>query len=148
MAKKTNQFIIDLGNIAMTEEQKKALNKALHKTVAKQMKEISVVRSRNAGTSRGMASPGITEEGLLTATLDVTFTNTEPGLSLLTATCAGKEQTINRSGKIVVNNAKKGRRIKIQGDSLGNTTITIDIAASPMQMNFAPGHIAGSFFIL
>lgn len=149
MAKKTNQLVIDLGTIQLSAEQKKQLSRALHKAVAKQIKqaaEAPVARGPVRGT-RGLGEVPA-EAGLKTAVLDISFTNTETGLSHVTATCAGEQQSVDRSGKITISNAKKGRRIKIQGNSLGNCTITIDIDASPTQLNFPPGQISGSFFIL
>lgn len=151
MAKKTNQLVIDLGTVQLSAEQKKQLSKALHKAVAKQIKQAAAAPAPAARVPvRGTRGLGElpAEAGIKTAVLDISFTNTETGLSHVTATCAGEQQSVDRSGKITIANAKKGRRIKIQGNSLGNCTITIDIDASPTQLNFPPGQISGSFFIL
>lgn len=84
---------------------------------------------------------------LVTATIDVIFTNTNPGLSRLVGTCNGLERVLTQSGAISFPNVGSGDIILIQVDSLGSTTATIDISATPTNLNFAPGVHSGTFFI-
>jgi hypothetical protein len=153
MAKK-NQVVIDLGKIELSDEQRKDLQNALHKTVSKNLKNLNASKKgvptlKTMSNTRSLLTTAVeTEADTKTANLTVTFTDTEPGLSNLNATCNGVEKTITRSGKITFENVTAGNRIKIKGDSLGHTTVTIDIGASPTQMNFPPGHFNGSFFIM
>lgn len=90
--------------------------------------------------SRGVAT-------LLTASIDVVFTNTNPGLSKLTGTCNGEERELTQSGVISFPNVGPGDIILIQADSLGSTTATIDISATPATLSFAPGAHSGTFLI-
>jgi hypothetical protein len=150
---KRNELKIDLGEIIFTNEQRRDLQKALHKTVSASLKKWSTAKKeiptpKKISNKRGVLTTVAETEEVTkeTANLSVTFTDSE--LNSLTATCNGEAKTITRSGTITFDNVTAGKRIKIKGDSLGHTTVTIDIEASPTQMNFPAGHFDGSFFIL
>ena len=87
-----------------------------------------------------------------TAILTATFKNTIPGRSSLVARSGSQpgqtSEPIDRSGTITMTNLKSGQEIALKGNSLGSTTVTIDIDADPKQLDFEPGKINGSFFIL
>ncbi len=84
---------------------------------------------------------------LMTAVLTVDIRNTNPGLSSVTATSDTASRTINSGGIITLHNIKSGEMIVITGRSLGTTTISINLSADPVQLNFPPGQLQGSFFI-
>lgn len=143
---KKNQLTIDLGKINLTPSQRKALHTAIHDTVANNMNDIAVTAATlKAGIAVSSRPP--TKAKSVAANLMITFTNTEPGLSSLTATSKGESKTISQSGSIRFQKVETGDTIMVNGSSLGNTTITIDIDADPTQMNFDPGMFNGSFFI-
>ena len=146
MAKKKNQLVIDLGKISLTNEQRKILQAVIHKAVAGKMKGIQAANKKEDNTALPKVTAAKAVAGV-TANIEVTFTNTNPGLSNLTATLRGKQKKLDQSGTISFNNVRTADIILIQADSLGSTTATIDISADPMQLNFPPGAHSGSFFI-
>jgi hypothetical protein len=139
-----DQFILNFSKLKLTQAQRKVLNTALHNTVTKKLKLISETNVKPISKTN-LAAANI-EVGV-TANLKVTFTEVNPQLSILTATYNGVPKSIRQSDTIIFDNVKSGKKIKIQGNSLGLTTITIDIDADPTQMNFAKGKINGEFFI-
>jgi hypothetical protein len=147
-----NRIVIDLSKVAMTPDQLKDLHVALHKTVVRHLAKdpaiSSPVKSKSARkASRSMSMLAAAHEGPQTATLNVTITGTESGDSTITATLNGNAQTLNQSGKIRIDNVNSGDIIEITGDSLGTTTITIDIPAHPTMLTFPPGGIDDNFFV-
>jgi hypothetical protein len=147
MATKKNQLIIDLGKVRLTNEQRKILQAGIHKVVASKMKKIQSAankKEKDIMPPKAVAKKEVT--GLM-ANIEVTFTNTNPGLSTLTATLRGKQKKLDQSGTINFANVRTADIILIQVDCLGSTTATIDISADPMQLNFPPGPHSGSFFI-
>lgn len=85
--------------------------------------------------------------GTKTANIKVTFSSTIPGKSGLTAIHNGVSKNLNQTGSLPITGVASGDIIIIQGQSLGTTTVTIDIGADPTQMNFGPGHFNDNFFI-
>jgi len=156
MATKKNQLVIDLGKVTLTKEQRKKLQAGIHKAVAAKMKGIQAANKKeskaannNKETAIAPAAPKAVAKAItgVTANIEVTFTNTNPGVSDLTATLRGKQKKLDQSGTIIFDNVRTADIILIQSDSLGSTTATIDISADPMQLNFPPGAHSGSFFI-
>jgi hypothetical protein len=126
--------------------QQKELNTDIQNTAAKNSSATAATKTAAPEAAATPASQPAKGTGM-TANLKITFTNTEPGLSSVTATSNGEDKTISQSDTITFQNVKTGDTIKVKGNSLGSTTITIDIDADPTQMNFDPGKINGSFFI-
>lgn len=139
---KKNKLIINLGNLPLTDEQRKALLDAVHKTVDNQLEADAA-----AAQPRGLTREARSETGG-SATITATFRNTNPGLSELTATHNGQTKTITQSGTLDLLNVKKGEVIMVQGKSLGKADISIDREADPQSMKAEPGIIAFNFFIL
>jgi len=81
-------------------------------------------------------------------TITVTFTNTNPGDSSLTASFNGVEKTLTQSGKLSFENVPNDQAIQIDGKSLGSTSLKIDVHASPPSLDFPPGVFDGNFFII
>jgi hypothetical protein len=144
-----NKFIIDLKDLNLNKQQRSSLNTAIHSAVSKKLKSLGV----NEVTATAVKKPPVNRGFSLapatgvTATLKVTFTLVDPKLSIVTATYNGIAKKVNKSDTIQFENVLPGKRIKIQGNSLGFTTITIDIDAEPTQLNFNKGKINGEFFI-
>ncbi len=144
-----DKLVIDLRRLKLTDKQRQALHNAIHKTVTKQLEKITDTAEDQSGSAAGMAR-GVLEAAsalTMTANLHVTFFNVDPGNSELTAILNGNSKKITQSGKISFSNVKSGDMILIQVTSLGNTTITIDISADPMQLNFGPGNSNDLFFV-
>ncbi|HVE60940.1 MAG TPA: hypothetical protein VNA26_03925 [Chitinophagaceae bacterium] len=140
-----DKLVIGLA-VSLTDRQRKRLHKAIHKTIASQIKRAETANNKRKQPKRATRSATATVKKK-TANLEVTFRNTEPGLSELTAILNSEEQTITESGTITFPNVQSGDIIIIQGTSLGSTTVTIDISAEPIQFNFEPGNFNGNFFI-
>jgi len=137
-----NKLSIDL-NVELTEKQRQRLHKAIHKTISAHLKKTetaSVKKERKTARS-------LTADNVMKVNLDASFTNTNPGLSELKAILNDEEKTITESGKISFDKVQSGDIIIIQGESLGKTTVTIDVSAEPIQFNFEPGNFNGNFFI-
>lgn len=140
---KKNRLIIELNKAELTVDQRQELHAAIHR---------AMVDVLNQSPPTGSAFKGIidsSDSAQLTAHLEVMFTNTIPGRSSLSV-YKGNElvDSISSSGTINLVGIESGDRFRISGDSLGNTTITIDVSANPVQMNFIPGqHINGFFSI-
>jgi hypothetical protein len=83
----------------------------------------------------------------MTATLTITFTNVNPGLSKLTAIHKGERKTVKQSDEISFGDVESGDLILIQGKSLGTTNVKIDVSADPAEMNFDPGKFNDNFSI-
>jgi hypothetical protein len=149
MAKKKNKIILDLGKVELTREQRKLLQAGIHKTVAAKMKSIHAFNKQKIKNEapKLLSDTEPVSIAQSTATIDVSFTNVNPGASELTATCKGQQKKIMQSSSISFKNISTGDTILIQVDSLGSTTATIDISADPAQMNFPPGSHGGTFFI-
>jgi hypothetical protein len=151
MAKKKNTIIIDLGKLQLDAEQRKLLHAGIHKTIAAKMKKIHTANRKKAKTETKPAEllrdaePAVVAQ--TTATIDITFTNTIPGRSELTATFNGGQKKITQSGSLSFTNVRSADTILIQVDSLGSTTATIDRDADPVLMNFPPGSHSSTFFI-
>lgn len=160
-----NKLTIDLRRIALTDKQLKDLHNAIHKTVATQLQKADKVKpakkqsplkvkksnkpasgleSLEAAPPTGIAAAAAATK---TANLSITFTNTNPGKSDLTAILNGVSKNVKQTGSLTFAGVNSGDIIIIQGKSLGMTTVTIDISADPMQMNFGPGHFNDNFFI-
>jgi lysyl-tRNA synthetase class II len=144
-----NKLVIDLRRITLTDKQRKSLHTAIHTAVTKEMKKISVSESKKTKAAPGSkkSTLEIAEVKTTTATLTITFNNVNPGLSELNAILNDEQKTIDQSGDITFNNIQSGDIIEINGESLGTTTVTIDVSADPVQMNFSPGHFNENFFI-
>ncbi|MFN2440067.1 MAG: hypothetical protein ABR503_12765 [Chitinophagaceae bacterium] len=140
-----DKLVIGLA-VSLTDRQRKSLHKAIHKTIASQIKRAETANNKKKQTKRTTRSLTATVKKK-TANLEVIFRNTEPGLSELTAILNSEEQTITQSDTIPFSNVQSGDIIIIQGTSLGSTTVTIDISAEPIQFNFEPGNFNGNFFI-
>ena len=139
-----NEFIIDLKKLNLSDTERKSLNNAIHDTVAKKIRSLKKEKTAKSGAkpvALAAAANGVK------ATLKITFTKVDLNLSNLTATCMSEAKTINQSGNIAFDNVRCGKKIKIKGNSLGFTTVTIDIDADPTQLNFDKGKINGEFFI-
>jgi len=141
MAAKKNQIVIDLGKIALTPVQRQKLQNEIHKTVAGQMGAIDAANSTSTPAKVG-ATPAA-----ITANIQATFTNTNPGVSSLTATLNSTQKTLSQSGTVSFTGVQSGDIILVQVDSLGSATITIDVNATPAQMNFPPGSHSKNFII-
>ena len=144
-----NKFIIDLKDLNLSKQQRSSLNTAIHSAVSRKLKSLGAKDGATATiekprTNRGFSLAPATG---VTATLKVTFTEVDPKLSIVTATYNAVAKKVNKSDTIQFENVLPGKRIKIQGNSLGFTTITIDIDAEPTQLNFNKGKINGEFFI-
>ncbi|HUS01454.1 MAG TPA: hypothetical protein VMY77_06995 [Chitinophagaceae bacterium] len=142
-----NNIVIDMTEIVINDLQRKKLHKALHTTVIKQLKKIKTGKPRKSELRMRSDTQNAPVVQLKTANLDVGFTNTNPGQSNLTAILNEQEHTITESGTIIFTNVQRGDIIIVQGESLGLTTVTIDIDADPAQMNFKPGHFNKNFFV-
>ena len=84
----------------------------------------------------------------MTAIITVTFSNTNPGVSSVTATHSGEAKTLTQSGTITFNHVLAGDIIMMQGKSLGDSEFKIDISATPQDKKFPPGKINFNFIIL
>jgi hypothetical protein len=152
MAKK-NKLVIDLGKINLTDDQRRSPHTAaLHKTAAKEIKSAEKANTKKPkvieapGTVPILRGAAVAATGAKTANLSVTFTNTNPGDSNLTATLDTAEKELTQSGSISFKNVQRPDIILIEVDSPGSTTITIDISAQSAEMNFPPGN-SGNFVI-
>jgi hypothetical protein len=139
-----DKLVIGLA-VSLTDKQRKSLHKAIHKTIASQIKKAETANKKKQ-TKRTTRSSTVTVKKKI-AHLEVIFRNTDPGLSKLKAILNDEEQTINQSDTITFSNVQSGDIIIIQGTSLGSTTVTIDVSAEPIQFNFVPGNFNGNFFI-
>jgi hypothetical protein len=148
-----NKLTIDLRRVALTDKQVQDLHNAIHKTVATHLEKAA--KARPPKKTAKAKKPPINLEGTnvtaaagtKTANIKVTFTNTNPGKSDLTAIHNGVSQNLKQTGSVSFAGVSSNDIIIIQGKSLGMTTVTIDIGADPMQMNFGPGHFNDNFFI-
>ncbi len=140
-----DKLVIGLA-VTLTDKQRKSLHKAIHKTVASQIKKAESANNKKKETKKTTGSSTVTVKKKI-ANLEVIFRNTDPGLSELKAILNDEEQTINQSDTITFSNVQSGDIIIIQGESLGSTTVTIDVSAEPIQFNFVPGNFNGNFFI-
>ena len=150
MAAKKNQLVIDMGNFDLTDEQRKSLNTAIHNAVAKEIKAIGKKNKKVTAPAKVVVA-GAAAKDVITATktanLKVTFTSVAIDKSFLTATFGASVKTISQSDVITFTGLNRGDIIRIDGTSLGSTTITIDIDANPAQMNFTPGNFNDNFLI-
>lgn len=158
-----NKLTIDLRRIALTDKQLKDLHNAIHKTVATHLQKAEKANAakkpaaskakkpkKAAPMLEGVEAPppaAAAATATKTANLSITFTNTNPGKSDLTAILNGVSKNVKQSGTLSFPGVNSGDIIIVQGKSLGTTTVTIDISADPMQMNFGPGHFNDNFFI-
>jgi hypothetical protein len=143
-----NKLVIDLRRVNLSDKQSKDLHKAIHKAITTQLGKFDIANNKEKPAADAVKS--ITTKAAvatMTVNLNVTFINTIPGKSELTAILNEEEKTIDRSGVISFKNAESGDIIVIQGTSLGMTTVTIDVGADPTQMNFLPGRFNDNFFI-
>jgi len=149
MAVKKNKIIIDLGEINLTDKQRKSLHTVIHDAVSKELKkaEKPVPKKPKAGVPAKALAAVVTGK---VVTLHVDFNTVELGNSTITASHNGDTKTLDQSGSMSFDNVIVGETIDIvDGDSNGTTTITINTHANPTQMNFAEGqHLNGFFFIL
>jgi len=142
MAAKKNQIVLDLGQINLTPAARKRLQNEIHKTVSAQLQTIKNVAPKAVQPAAVGATPPT-----MTAHIQATITSANPGVTALTATLNGTQQTLNQSGTLTFQGVQSDDVILIQVDSLGTATITIDVAATPAQMNFPPGAHSKSFII-
>ena len=146
MANKKNKIVIDLGEIELTNSQRKSLLKGLHNTVSKKIKAVAVASARPAVNNFRAAAPEIITK---TANLIIDFHDADAGNSHLIATYQGVDKTIEQSGTISFENVNSNKKIIIDGTSPGTTTVTVTgVQTSPAQMSFPIGDIDGSFLIL
>lgn len=143
-----DKLIIDLRRLKLTNKQRQALHNAIHKTVTKQLEKITDAAEEQSAPA-GVMTRGGTAAAVrtMTAKLQITFFNVDPGNSKLTAILNDEEKTVHQSGVISFNNVQSGDMILIQVKSLGRSTVTIDVSADPMQMSFPPGGFQDQFFI-
>jgi len=135
------QLIIDLKNIELTGAQRKKLHKALHKVVATQIKTLpAAAKASKAGAQNLTPAAGTP------ANFEVTFSNATVNKSTVTITSRAGSKTLQKSGTVKLN-VRSGELVTVTGSSPGNTTVTIDVNAKPMQLNFEQGQIDGVFFI-
>ena len=150
-----NKLVIDLTRLHISPQQRQALHNAIHKSVAKQLEKILKAPEQElpeadaeaampAVASRGMEAAAIST---VTAHLHVTFLNTNPGLSNLTAVLNGQKQSITQTGILSIPNVASGDLILLQKTGNGSCLITIDMQAIPMQVSFPPGKFNDQFFI-
>lgn len=145
---KTKKLTIDLGNNKLTDAQMKKLLAAVHtavnKTVIVKKKRAPKVKSQPPGvaTDAGPIPP------VKAAVITATFTNVNPGLSSLNATLNGVTKKLSQSGTLKFDVVASGDIIMIQGKSLGNSAIAIDVPATPQQKSFVPGTFNFNFLIL
>ncbi|HVZ96609.1 MAG TPA: hypothetical protein VG847_07025 [Chitinophagaceae bacterium] len=142
-----NKVVLDLEKINLTDRQLHSLNKSIHKVVAARLKTITAARPKKTYRKAAYTELRMAAAGSMTAQLSVTFTNTIPGDSSLTAIYNGESQTLTQSGTLTFHNVKHGDTILVQDYSLGDTAVNIDISADPTQMNFTPGHHVDQFLI-
>ncbi len=140
-----SKFTVNLGNLKLSEKQLKKLMDAVHKTVNSELKSLPAAAVKKSSPAARLAA---LDGAKITATITVTFTNTEPGVSLLNARHKGKLQTLTQSGTLVFDNVVKGDTIRIQGKSLGKSVISIDVEADPQEKKFEPGTFNFNFIIL
>jgi len=144
-----NQIVLDLGDNNLSDKQLKSLQKALHKTVVKNLTAIKPsTKSQQEEISISEIERTASDNGK-TAELQVDFLLSDTGLNELTAILNGEEKTLNQSGSIKFDGVKKNDFIDIEGFGPGKKIITITgVNASPMQLAFSEGqHINGSFLI-
>lgn len=144
-----NKLVIDLRRLNLTNKQRQSLHNAIHKTVTKQLQKISDTTDETANADTDAVTEqtaGAASAVIMTANLQVTFYNTDPG-SKFTAILNGQKQTITKTDTIRLDGVKSGDMILIQVVSLGKSTVTIDISADPMQMSFPPGRFNDQFFV-
>lgn len=147
MARK--KLTVDLGNLNLTDAQHKKLLNDIHTAVKTNLNKIKGPAPQKkipAGKKMALAADPAPQG--VTATISATFTNTEPGLSELNLIFNGKTQKLTQSGKLQVPGVVKGSVILIQGKSLGNAEISIDVNAKPQSMKFLPGTFNFNFRIL
>jgi hypothetical protein len=137
-----SKFTVNLGNLNLSDKQLKKLMDAVHKTVNAELNAATTPVKKSSPVSRLAAG------ATFSATITATFTNVEPGLSQLNAKHKGKPQSLNQSGTLTFDNVANGDTIRIQGKSLGNSVITIDVEADPPQKKFEPGTFNFNFIIL
>ena len=146
MANKKNKIVIDLGEIDLTNLQRKSLLEKLHNTVSKKIKAVAVANARPAANNSRAAAP---EKITKTANLLIDFFDADAGNSHLKATYQGVDKTLEQSGTISFENVNSNKKIIIHGVSPGTTTVTVtSVKTSPAQMSFPIGDIDGSFLIL
>lgn len=144
---KRKKFTIDLGYSQLTDNRMKKLLSDIHSAVNKNLKKnktTSTVKSKPRGRILNVE----TSAQKVTATIMATFTQANPGLSELHATLQGVTKKLTQTGTLEFINVATGDVIMIQGKSLGNSEISIDVKASPPKMKFAPGTFNFNFFIL
>jgi hypothetical protein len=145
-----NKLTIDLRRIALTDKQLQDLHNAIHKTVATHLQKAAKAKPAKKSTRKKRSATNlesVVPAATKTANINITFTNTNPGKSDLTAIHNGVSKKVTQTGSITFAGVSSGDIIIIQGKSLGTTTATIDISADPTQMNFGPGHFNDNFFI-
>lgn len=162
-----NKLTIDLRRVPLTDKELKEVHDAIHNTVAGKMKKFAAAKEKKKAAKKTAAKKPVKSKkaaaGLesfatmaeapaaavatKTANISVKFTNTVPGKSELTAIFNDESKTLTQTGKITFAGVNSADMIGIQGKSLGTTTVTIDLSADPMQMNFGPGHFNDNFFI-
>lgn len=140
-----SKFTVNLGNLKLSDKQLKKLMDAVHKTVNNELKSLPAAPVKK---SRPSARLTAAEGAKITATVTATFSDTEPGLSLLNARHKGKLQTLTQSGTLVFDQVAKGDTIRIQGKSLGKSVISIDVEADPKEKKFEAGTFNFNFIIL
>jgi len=143
---KRKKLTIDLGNTTISDPQMKKLLADVHtavKTNLAKMQPPAAKKKIPVKKTLSAAAPAT-----ITATITATFNNTNPGLSELIAICNGSTKKLSQSGDISFPNLISGDVIIIQGKSLGNSDISIDVKASPMQMKFVPGTFNFNFILL
>ena len=138
-----NKIVIDLRRLSLTDKQRKELHENLHKTVVSNLKKFGKDKKAGSSARRRLSAAANTK----TATLAVSFTNTNPNKSDLKASLNNEEHELHSSGTITFQSVQSGDIIEVSGESLGTTTVTIDVSADPVQMNFSPGHFNDDFFI-
>ena len=140
-----SKFTVNLGNLKLSEKQLKKLMDAVHKTGNTELKSLPAAPVKKSSPAARLA---VADGTKITATVTATFTNVEPGLSLLNAKHKGILQTLTQSGTLVFDNVTKGDTIRIQGKSLGKSVIAIDAEADPQEKKFEPGTFNFNFIIL
>ena len=146
----TTKFTVHLGNNKLSQKEFKKVMDAVHKTVNNELNSITPPPERKPRSriTKSTARSARAITAVATATISATFTNTDPGLSLLNAKHKGVVKTLTQSGFLVFNNVSTGDTIRIQGKSLGTSEISIDVPASPQAKKFGPGTFNFNFIIL
>lgn len=151
---KKNKFIVDLGNISLTDKQRKKLMLDLHKSVIKNIKSKSIISVNTSQDPQMRFSTNDTFTGkfikLSTANLNVEFFNGNSGDNL-TATLDridGSQEIKSidfNGGTISFTNVSSDDTIGLDGFCVSKAVVTIDV---PVKQNLPASFPGGNIFFI